>query len=94
MGDLDGLDVVLLGWGADPGLSPGAQEISYGSGLLIGEQFIDTVTLGNLVITKQGVGSATLAIGFEDGTTQIHDALEGAKQWYGPDGFTLHPVAH
>ena len=33
---------------------------------MIGEQFIDTVTLGNLVITKQGVGSATLAIGFED----------------------------
>ena len=66
MGDLAGLDVVLLGWGANFCPSLGAQEISYGSGLLIGEQFIDTVTLGNLVITKQGVGSATLAIGFED----------------------------
>ena len=35
-----------------------------------------------------------LAIGFLDGTTQIHDVEERANQWYGPDGFTLHPVAH
>ena len=31
-----------------------------------------------------------LAIGFEDGTAQIHDVNEGVKQWY--DQATLHYI--
>ena len=32
--------------------------------VLAGEQFIDTVTLGDLVIENQGIGASFFAIGF------------------------------
>ncbi|KAI0708417.1 acid protease [Earliella scabrosa] len=38
--------------------------VQYGSGFFIGEQFIDTVTLGDLVIENQGIGASFFAIGF------------------------------
>ncbi|RDX52328.1 acid protease [Lentinus brumalis] len=39
--------------------------VEYGSGLVFGEQFTDTVTIGDLVIENQGVGVAELAFGFD-----------------------------
>ena len=43
----------------------GFQEVIYGSGLFFGEEFIDTVTIGDLVIENQGVGVAEIAFGFD-----------------------------
>ncbi|KAI0703858.1 acid protease [Cerioporus squamosus] len=39
--------------------------VEYGSGLFFGEEFTDTVTIGDLVIENQGVGVAELAFGFD-----------------------------
>ncbi|TBU41815.1 family A1 protease [Dichomitus squalens] len=39
--------------------------VTYGSGSFAGEEFVDTVTLGSLVIPNQGVGSAQVAVGFD-----------------------------
>ncbi|KAI0658195.1 aspartic proteinase precursor [Cubamyces menziesii] len=39
--------------------------VEYGSGLFFGEEYIDTVTLGDLVLTKQSIGVAELAFGFD-----------------------------
>ncbi|KAI0708416.1 acid protease [Earliella scabrosa] len=39
--------------------------VEYGSGFFVGEQFTDTVTLGDLVIGNQGIGVAKTASGFE-----------------------------
>ncbi|KAM5546169.1 hypothetical protein V8D89_000295 [Ganoderma adspersum] len=40
-------------------------EVIYGSGLFFGEEFVDTVTIGDLVIENQGVGVAEIAFGFD-----------------------------
>ncbi|KAI9070299.1 acid protease [Trametes sanguinea] len=40
--------------------------VLYGSGLVFGELYTDTVTLGDLTITKQAVGVSDLAFGFGD----------------------------
>ncbi|KAI8989237.1 acid protease [Trametes punicea] len=39
--------------------------VEYGSGLVLGEQYTDTVTLDDLVLTKQAIGDAEFAIGFD-----------------------------
>ncbi|KAH9903122.1 aspartic proteinase precursor [Cubamyces lactineus] len=39
--------------------------VEYGSGLFFGEEFTDTVTLGDLVLTEQSIGVAELAFGFD-----------------------------
>ncbi|RPD54704.1 acid protease [Lentinus tigrinus ALCF2SS1-7] len=39
-------------------------EVIYGSGLVFGEEFTDTVTIGDLVIENQGVGVGEIAFGF------------------------------
>ncbi|KAL7284881.1 LOW QUALITY PROTEIN: hypothetical protein ACG7TL_002195 [Trametes sanguinea] len=41
------------------------QLVEYGSGLVFGELFTDTVTLGDLTLTSQGLGVAELAFGFD-----------------------------
>ena len=41
------------------------QELSYGSGFFFGEEFTDTVTVGNLVVKNQGIGVATFSSGFD-----------------------------
>ncbi|KAI0649653.1 aspartic proteinase precursor [Trametes meyenii] len=38
--------------------------VEYGSGLFIGEEYLDTVTVGDLVITQQSIGVSEFAIGF------------------------------
>ncbi|OJT05192.1 Polyporopepsin [Trametes pubescens] len=40
-------------------------EVSYGSGIFFGEEFLDTVTLGGLVIPNQSIGVSEFAIGFD-----------------------------
>ncbi|KAH9848582.1 aspartic proteinase precursor [Lenzites betulinus] len=40
-------------------------EVSYGSGFFFGEEFLDTVTLGDIVITGQSIGVSEFAIGFD-----------------------------
>ncbi|RPD60574.1 acid protease [Lentinus tigrinus ALCF2SS1-7] len=40
-------------------------EVIYGSGLVFGEEFTDTVTIGDLVIENQGVGVGEIAFGFD-----------------------------
>ncbi|KAI0327407.1 acid protease [Cubamyces sp. BRFM 1775] len=37
----------------------------YGSGLFLGEEFLDTVTLGDIVLKEQSIGVAEFVIGFE-----------------------------
>ncbi|KAI9070295.1 acid protease [Trametes sanguinea] len=39
--------------------------VEYGSGLVFGELYTDTVTLGDLTLTKQGLGVGELAFGFD-----------------------------
>ncbi|KAI0819359.1 acid protease [Trametes gibbosa] len=39
--------------------------VSYGSGIFFGEEFLDTVTLGDLVLEKQSIGVSEFAIGFD-----------------------------
>ncbi|KAI1786212.1 acid protease [Ganoderma leucocontextum] len=40
-------------------------EVIYGSGLFFGEEYTDTVIIGDLVIKNQGVGVAEIAFGFD-----------------------------
>ncbi|KAI0356741.1 aspartic proteinase precursor [Trametes cingulata] len=47
-------------------------EVTYGSGIFRGEEFLDTVTLGDLVIKNQSIGDANVfAIGFIEGVDGI-----------------------
>ncbi|KAI1786220.1 acid protease [Ganoderma leucocontextum] len=39
-------------------------EVFYGSGFFFGEEYIDTVTIGDLVVKNQGIGVAEIAFGF------------------------------
>ncbi|THG99711.1 hypothetical protein EW026_g2683 [Hermanssonia centrifuga] len=39
--------------------------VEYGSGLFIGEEFMDTITVGNLTISNQSIGASELAFGFD-----------------------------
>ncbi|KAF7792263.1 hypothetical protein EIP86_003299 [Pleurotus ostreatoroseus] len=41
-------------------------EVEYGSGLFFGEEYIDTVTIGSLVIENQSIGGASEAFGFNN----------------------------
>lgn len=41
------------------------KNIPYGSGQVSGKEYTDTVTIGGLVISNQGVGAATQAVGFQ-----------------------------
>ncbi|KAJ7444804.1 aspartic peptidase domain-containing protein [Mycena galericulata] len=48
------------------GVSSGkAFAVTYGSGSVSGTEFTDTVTIGGLTVTKQGVGDGTKSTGFE-----------------------------
>ncbi|KAI0327436.1 acid protease [Cubamyces sp. BRFM 1775] len=62
--------------------------VEYGSGLFIGEEYTDTVTLGDLVLTQQSIGVAELAFGFDgvDGILGIGpvDLTEGTTSSGGP----------
>ncbi|RPD60570.1 acid protease [Lentinus tigrinus ALCF2SS1-7] len=51
--------------------------VIYGSGVVFGEQYNDTVTLGDLVVENQGVGAAEFTLGFNgvDGILGIGPAL-------------------
>ncbi|KAG2351161.1 aspartic peptidase domain-containing protein [Suillus spraguei] len=40
--------------------------VNYGSGRFSGEQYLDTVTLSDFVITKQSIGSANMSQGFDN----------------------------
>ena len=40
------------------------QEVFYGSGFFFGEEYTDTVTIGDLVIKNQSIGVAEIAFGF------------------------------
>ncbi|KAI0634423.1 aspartic proteinase precursor [Trametes polyzona] len=40
-------------------------EVSYGSGIFFGEEFLDTVTIGDLVLKNQSIGASEFAIGFD-----------------------------
>ena len=40
--------------------------MEYGSGLFLGEEYLDTVTIGSLVIENQSIGDAFIAFGFDD----------------------------
>ncbi|KAI0363762.1 aspartic proteinase precursor [Pilatotrama ljubarskyi] len=47
-------------------------EVSYGSGIFRGEEFLDTVTIGDLVIKNQSIGDANVfAVGFIQGVDGI-----------------------
>ncbi|KAI0356743.1 acid protease [Trametes cingulata] len=39
--------------------------VEYGSGIFFGEEYTDTVTIGDLTITGQSIGVAEIAIGFD-----------------------------
>ena len=41
------------------------QSVSYGSGSFSGEQYTDTLTLGDLTITNQGISVASQSSGFQ-----------------------------
>ncbi|RPD60576.1 acid protease [Lentinus tigrinus ALCF2SS1-7] len=41
-------------------------EVTYGSGFVIGQEFVDGITLGGLTIQNQSFGSALLSEGFDD----------------------------
>ncbi|KAI0365365.1 acid protease [Pilatotrama ljubarskyi] len=48
------------------------QEVSYGSGVFRGEEFLDTLTIGDVVIKNQSIGDANVfAIGFFQGVDGI-----------------------
>ncbi|KAJ3554985.1 hypothetical protein NM688_g2823 [Phlebia brevispora] len=59
--------------------------VEYGSGLFIGEEYTDTVTIGSLVIPDQGIGAAEFAEGFNSGV----DGILGI----GPVGLTAGTVS-
>ncbi|PIL28799.1 transporter [Ganoderma sinense ZZ0214-1] len=54
-------------------------EVFYGSGFFFGEEYTDTVTIGDLVIKNQSIGVAEIAFGF--------DGLDGILG-LGPDDLT------
>ena len=41
------------------------QFVGYGSGIFIGEEFIDTITFGSITIPHQSIGAAEFAFGFD-----------------------------
>ena len=42
------------------------QSVTYGSGFFVGQEFTDTIHLGELEIENQSFGGALLAEGFDD----------------------------
>ncbi|KAI0767716.1 aspartic proteinase precursor [Fomes fomentarius] len=52
--------------------------VFYGSGFFFGEEYTETVTLGDLVIENQGVGVADFAIGFDGYDGILGGAIDAA----------------
>ncbi len=62
----------------------GLQEVFYGSGFFFGEEFTDTVTIGDIVIKNQSIGVAQIAFGF--------NGLDGILG-LGPDDLTAGTIS-